>query len=790
MEVRRFGKYQLLDHMGRGGVANVYRACNSEDGSIVAVKVFSPDQDRPPETTRKLRDREVRMLVSVQHPNVVRFHEAGELGDECYYAMEFVEDSLLKRMREGNAFDLVDKVLILRQTASALAAIHHQGIVHRDIKPGNILLDQDPDGRLHVKLTDLGIAKNVSETDVAREPMDTRVPGTLKYLSPEQIKLQAVDGRSDVFSLGVVAYELFTDSPPFTAETTEEYLAANREQFQVPAHEMNQEIPAYLGGMIEKMLAKDREDRYDSDTLLRDLELVLQHVVRGAPMVERTNPASMFYVPPEERPLEPAYKVAPVSWALALAIALVGLLFSVAFWPSVGTAQTSAPPLPPPGTEALLQRAEEASRAGRHWQVLDVALALDSRELTPGQRARLAKASARARQALAERSLSTGETMLGQGRIEEAEIVLQSMRELLPGAAPTRQLEAAVEERRQPAARTTEWQAILRETNALMRRGRHREALEVRRELVASAPAGSARRAEARRALGELFDHWAEHLLRERGAAEEIESYLALAASERDLPSGMPSGERLGRLRLKLGGLHRDAGHYEAALAQYELALEDAGGELREEARSQRENLRRYLAERPLEMAELSAALKRAGFKWRLWEELNAAGGSQRVTDGALRLHVAARGDSGRAERETMQPVRNRGFGAAVELKAGPGLLARPGDARAGLRVADLDGRVFSIHFDGGAYGMSRGHPSSPGSSTIKLRDPLGDESAAGHVLGLRYEFNTGYILALIDGEELDRYQMALGDFRLGVFLEAQAGVAASAEFRDISCTP
>ena len=213
MDANQLGKFTLLEHMGKGGVGSVYRAVSSEDGAIVAIKVFESGPDRPPEMSRKLRDREVRMLVAVQHPNIVQFREVGQLGDDYYYAMEFVENSLLKRMRGGNDFDLADKVLILRQSASALAAIHHMGIVHRDIKPGNMLLDQDPSGAIRVKLTDLGIAKNVSETDIVREQMPTRVPGTPKYLSPEQIRLQAVDGRTDVFSLGVVADELITGRP-------------------------------------------------------------------------------------------------------------------------------------------------------------------------------------------------------------------------------------------------------------------------------------------------------------------------------------------------------------------------------------------------------------------------------------------------------------------------------------------------------------------------------------------------------------------------------------------------
>ena len=226
MKPKLFGKYTLLNHMGRGGVASVYKALNQETGEIAAIKIFEPTPDIPGERMEKLMDREMRMLLGIQHPNVVRFYEAGHVGDQCYYAMEFVENSLLNRARAPGDLSLLDKVRILRQTANALQAIHHQGIVHRDIKPGNILLDEDAGNLLHVKVTDMGIAKNVSETDIVPTEDGRRIPGTPKYLSPEQIRLKPVDGRSDIFSLGVLAFELLTGRAPFKAASSQEYLQA------------------------------------------------------------------------------------------------------------------------------------------------------------------------------------------------------------------------------------------------------------------------------------------------------------------------------------------------------------------------------------------------------------------------------------------------------------------------------------------------------------------------------------------------------------------------------------
>jgi len=339
MEPKAFGKFTLLEKMGKGSVGTVYRAMDNEAGNIVAIKTFEPTHERPPDVVRRLRDREVRMLISIQHPNVVRYYESGQVGDALYYSMEFVEDSLLKRMREQGEFSLIQKVHILRQTTNALQTMHNQGIVHRDVKPGNILLDESPSGAVHVKVTDLGIAKHVSETDIARADASRTVPGTPKYLSPEQIRLRPVDGRADVFSLGVVAYEVLTGRAPFEARSNEGYLRANRYQPLRSMLQVRPELPAFLDDMVSRMLAREREDRYDSDALARDFDLAYQHLVSDAPLVEQNNPQSLFYVAAEpeaegekEEPGQ-ALRIVPAAWAAAVGLLIVGFIAGAALWP-------------------------------------------------------------------------------------------------------------------------------------------------------------------------------------------------------------------------------------------------------------------------------------------------------------------------------------------------------------------------------------------------------------------------------------------------------------------------
>jgi len=797
MENRRLGRYTLLEHLGRGGMAVVYRATDNETGSIVAVKIFQSGPERPPEMSARLRDREVRMLMSVQHPNIVKFRDAGQEGDDYFFAMEFVENSLLKCMRRGAPFELVDTVLILRQTVSALAAIHHQGIVHRDIKPGNILLDQNPNSTAHAKLTDLGIAKNVSETDIVREQMPTRVPGTPKYLSPEQIRLQAVDGRADIFSLGVVAYELLTGTTPFKADSTEAYLKANVEQAHLPVLEVDGSVPKYLSDMVDRMLAKDREERYDSDTLARDLELVQQHLISEAPMVERTNPASMFYEPPARtgrRFVAAARRpaIAPVSWALALALALVGLVTSLALWP--GDERLPAPAggatPPTPDAAARLRQAEEALADGQHWRAMSSLRALEADDLPAEMQDRARRLAEQAQEVVAEPYRAATAGLLARGRSDEAEIALRRMEDFVPSARATAVLAAAVRRRRAAPLEQDGWQAALRETHALVRSRHYTEALEARRALFAAAGEDAARVRAVRRAVGDLFDHWAHYLLGIYPDADGVEKFFATLAQSSDILTGGPSAAVLGELHIKLARIYRDKGMHEQALAQYEAVALGGPPDLAAEAGQARDELRRWLASRPHEAEAFARELAQNGFGSSVWAARDEGGATQRVADGVLVLDAPAGAPNPSARRETARTVRNLGFACSVEFRPSPALLARPGTARLGIAAISDGQDAFELAFDGRSYAATVRRGASQSAAGGALCEPVGDEDRSWHVLGLAYDYDTGQLTALLDGRELRRYTVNLSDIRLRVFLEAGGGAGARASFRSVSFQP
>lgn len=266
-----YGDIKLLDLLGSGGMGSVYRAWNEATNEPVAIKIFRADSKISPERVKRMRDREAMILQEVSCPYVVKYFASGQADRVFFFTMEFVGDSLLSRMRGRELVRLSEKINILYQTACALRTIHGKGFVHGDIKPGNILLKKNYSNSFDVKLTDFGIAQRISKSNVIKAKPRERVPGTPKYLSPEQIYQTAVDGRADIFSLGIVAYEMLSGSPPFKADTTRDYLEANLRQSVEPLAELDKNIPPFVADMVERMLARDRDERYDSETLARDI---------------------------------------------------------------------------------------------------------------------------------------------------------------------------------------------------------------------------------------------------------------------------------------------------------------------------------------------------------------------------------------------------------------------------------------------------------------------------------------------------------------------------------------
>jgi len=258
---KTFGRFEIKSELGKGSMATVYQGTDPATGQKAAVKVFAPDKSLTASQLAELRarfERESRVLLSVDHPNVVKVYEAGLADGSEYIAMEFLDGFNLKELMEmGTVFKYAEALDIVSQVGMGLMACHRAGVVHRDIKPANIvkLLTGE------IKITDFGIARLTTDATLAQA--DTRV-GTPNYMSPEQIQGLPVDERSDVFSLGVVMYEMLTRHKPFEGDTITTIMY-NVTHLQPPTPLFyDPGLPRATEKVIFKALAKDRNYRYQT----------------------------------------------------------------------------------------------------------------------------------------------------------------------------------------------------------------------------------------------------------------------------------------------------------------------------------------------------------------------------------------------------------------------------------------------------------------------------------------------------------------------------------------------
>src|ERR1700720_2512570 len=263
------GRYEIVGELGRGAMGVVYKATDPVIGRSVAVKTIKLSAERTGLTRPELLSRfqtEARAAGLLTHPNIVVVFDAGEEDGLYYITMELVEGkSLQAHLDGGQAFALPRVLRIMEQTCSALQFAHERNVVHRDIKPANIMLTADDT----VKVTDFGTAKILQFGTMQQT---AHVMGTPSYMSPEQVKGRAVDGRSDIFSLGVLLYEMVTGEKPFPGQniTTVIHKIVNEEP--VPPRQINPTIHPGINAVVMKALAKEPEARYQScREMLEDL---------------------------------------------------------------------------------------------------------------------------------------------------------------------------------------------------------------------------------------------------------------------------------------------------------------------------------------------------------------------------------------------------------------------------------------------------------------------------------------------------------------------------------------
>lgn len=257
-------RYELQELIGGGGMADVYKAQDKLLDRAVAVKILHQQYANDAEFVEKFR-REATAAAKLAHPNIVNIYDVGEDGGSQYIVMEYVSGPTLKEViQQKGCLEPIEAVRIAKEIASALESAHRNNLVHCDIKPHNILVM--PDG--HIKVTDFGIARAVSASTMT---YSGSVMGSVHYFSPEQAKGTVITTKSDVYSLGVVLYEMLTGQLPFNGETSVSIALKHLQEEPVPIRQLNPSIPPVLEAIVQKAMSKDPADRPSSTELYADL---------------------------------------------------------------------------------------------------------------------------------------------------------------------------------------------------------------------------------------------------------------------------------------------------------------------------------------------------------------------------------------------------------------------------------------------------------------------------------------------------------------------------------------
>ncbi len=290
----RVGHYQILSTLGRGGMGEVYLAQDVTLARKIALKILPEQFTKVTEQVRRF-EREAYAVSATNHPNIITIYEIGNAEGRHFIATEFVDGVTLRQRMQAARMSIAEMFSVASQIVSALAAAHEAGIVHRDIKPENVMVR--PDGL--VKVLDFGLAKVEERPQVSSEVssiphLSTEpgvVMGTISYMSPEQVRGLKVDQRTDIFSLGVVLYEILTGRRPFEGATTSDVLAVILTKEPVPLEEQGSDAGLELSRAVMRCLAKDREERFQTiGEFAAALKAAKQQIEQQPPTMARQSP--------------------------------------------------------------------------------------------------------------------------------------------------------------------------------------------------------------------------------------------------------------------------------------------------------------------------------------------------------------------------------------------------------------------------------------------------------------------------------------------------------------------
>ena len=274
------GRYQIIEELGKGGMGKVYKVFDKEIQAKMALKLIKPEVSADRTTIERFRN-ELKIARDISHKNICRMYDLGKEASNYFITMEYVSGEDLKSfIRRSRQLVVGTAIFIANQVCEGLAEAHRLGVVHRDLKPGNIMIDREG----NAKIMDFGIARSISTKGITGAGV---MIGTPEYMSPEQVEGKEVDQRSDIYSLGIILYEMLTGRVPFEGDTPFTIGIKHKSEIPKDPKELNAHVPSDLNRLVLKCLEKDKEKRYQSaDELRADLE----KIEKGVPTTERPIP--------------------------------------------------------------------------------------------------------------------------------------------------------------------------------------------------------------------------------------------------------------------------------------------------------------------------------------------------------------------------------------------------------------------------------------------------------------------------------------------------------------------
>jgi ligand-binding sensor domain-containing protein/tRNA A-37 threonylcarbamoyl transferase component Bud32 len=377
---QQLGPYRIISQLGEGGMATVYKAYHAAMDRYVAIKVLPPEFARSPSFKGRFQQ-EARLIANLEHPHILPVHDVGEIDSVHFFVMRFLDAGTLSNRIAAGPIGLEEISQVFLQIVDALGYAHERGVIHRDIKPSNVMLDS----RGSVFLTDFGIAKILEGT--SKFTTTGAITGTPAYMSPEQAQGEPVDARSDIYSLGIVLYELITGRVPFEAETPLAVVLKHINAPLPPPSTIKPDIDPEIEKVVLKALAKDKADRYQTcqefaAAWKRAYAQAAARVPTGAASPAKTqlvrNATTAPAVPPPPR------RAGLPIWALAggaagLAVCVLGAVALAVAWPFISsrlaspvampaTLQATGAPASPTGPVPSLPPATAAPSLPGHWQ--------------------------------------------------------------------------------------------------------------------------------------------------------------------------------------------------------------------------------------------------------------------------------------------------------------------------------------------------------------------------------------------------------------------------------------